>query len=78
MNEKVVLPLDKRQLKKKKINLTRIHNRAIDTYCIHLIDILPAFVLFTLDPVPVQISEEAIDIVGSSSVSIPLPCIISQ
>lgn len=48
------------------------------TYSVNCVNPLSAFVLFSLDPVAIKISEESVDIVGSSSITIPLLCVIAK
>ena len=80
MKEEIGLPLHERELdganEWKDVEKTALDDR--EAYSVYWIDALPAFVALTLYPMPVEVSEETVDVVCASRVPIPLLCIVPQ
>lgn len=53
-------------------------SKVVNTDCIHRVDAFATLVLLSLDPVPVEVGEQAVDIIGASRVSVPLLGVVSQ
>ena len=58
------------------LGATKLKRR--ETHSVYGIDALPALVAFPLNPMPVEVSEETVDVVCASRVPIPLLCIVPQ
>lgn len=47
------------------------------TYSIHLVHALLPLIALALHPIPIEISEQTVEVVGARGVSIPLSSVIS-
>lgn len=45
---------------------------------VNVVDTLPSLILFTLDPVPVEIDQQPVDVVGSRRVAVPLLGVVNE
>ena len=58
------------------LGATKLKRR--ETHSVYGIDALPALVAFPLNPMPVEVSEQSVDVICTSRVSVPLLGIIPQ
>lgn len=49
-----------------------------NTHCVYRVNPFPTFILLSFNPVPVEIGEQPVDVVRTSSISVPFSSIISE
>lgn len=57
---------------------TRSNPKGRTTYSIHRVHVLLPLIALAFHPVPIEISEQTVQVVGTRGVSIPLSSVISQ
>lgn len=55
-----------------------INSKGRATYSIHLVYALLPLIALTFHPIPIEISEQTVEVVSARGVSIPLGSVISQ
>lgn len=54
------------------------HRIVAQTHRVDRVDILPSLVLFSLDPVAIEVGKKTVDIIGARRVSLPLVGVVGE